>query len=148
MEPIPATHTLVFQSEWNTEGDKQDWAPNSQYLLEEGAPIAGILTGTAAGVDPTLTRTGLNISTSSETIIEFAIRKESSDTSRIDLFWADDGGSFGGPRYTAISSAAFQADDEFKVVRISLLGPLQRPDHGHPPRSLRRCTWRWKGFLI
>jgi len=25
VEPIPATHTLVFQSEWNTEGDKQGW---------------------------------------------------------------------------------------------------------------------------
>ncbi|MEX1049521.1 MAG: autotransporter-associated beta strand repeat-containing protein [Akkermansiaceae bacterium] len=121
--PIPGTHTEVFSSDWNTDGDTESWTTNG-FTLESGAPISGILTGVADNGDPQLIRTGLSVASSSDTIIEFRIKKESSDDSRIDLFWADDNPGISGARLVAINNPPYIAADDFHVVRITFSGQI------------------------
>jgi hypothetical protein len=121
--PIPATHTEVFSSNWDTNGDTESWTTNG-FTLEAGAPISGILTGVADNGDPQLNRSGLSLPSSSDTIIEFRIKKESSDDSRIDLFWADDNPGISGARVVAINNPPYIADDDFHVVRITFSGQI------------------------
>lgn len=118
---IPATHTQVFATEWNTDGSKEGWGAG-QFTLESGAPISGILTGTETGNDPTLNLGGKSIRTSSDTIIEFKIKKQTADASRIDLFWGDDNGGIGHVAPVRIGSPPFLHDDQFHVVRITFGG--------------------------
>lgn len=123
VDPIPETHTQAFATEWNGAGAMESWT-TTQVTLEAGAPVAGIMTGTTTGVDPNITRSGLVIPSSSDTIIEFRLKKQTADTSRIDLFWADDKGGFGGGRTVTITPPAFPADDAFHTVRITFSGQL------------------------
>ncbi len=119
---IPATHNLVFATEWNIDGNTEGWSPNGQFQLESGAPVGGILTGTESGNDPTLSLNGTSIPTSSDTIVEFKVKKQTADDSRIDLFWSDDNGGIGHVPPVRIDSPPFIPDDAFHVVRITFSG--------------------------
>lgn len=120
---IPGTHAQVFASEWNTDGDVESWTTN-QFNLEPGTPLSGMITGTASGTDPQLNRSGINLPTSADTIIEFSVRKEAADTTRMDLFWGDDNGGISGARVIPINVPPFVADDAFHVIRISFSGQI------------------------
>ncbi len=126
--PIPGSHTSIFASEWNTDGDTESWTANSQFTLSPGTPTGGQLTGTHGTVvtdtDPTLTRSGLNLLSSTDTIIEFNITKDIADTSRIDLFWANDAGGIAGIRSISIPQPTFPTDGLPHTVRITFSGQL------------------------
>ncbi len=124
--PIPGTHTSVFATEWNFDTVVELWTANSQYTLTAGTPTGGLLTGTqgAAVLDPNLTRSGLNFLSSSDTIIEFRITKDPLDTSRIDLFWADDAGGIGGPRVVSVPGASVPADGLPHTYRFTFSGQI------------------------
>jgi autotransporter-associated beta strand protein len=124
--PIPETHTSKFATEWDTPGDPESWIANAQYTLAIGTPTDGQLTGTqvAAQNDPNLTRSGLSILGSSDTIIEFRITKDPLDTSRIDLFWADDSGGIGGPRIISVPPASVPADGLPHTYRFTFSGQI------------------------
>lgn len=124
--PIPGSHTSIFATEWNTDGDTESWTANAQYTLSPSTPTGGLLTGTqgATDTDPTLTRSGLNLLSSPDTIIEFNITKDITDTSRIDLFWADDAGGIAGVRSLSITQPTFPADGLPHTVRITFSGQL------------------------
>lgn len=123
---IPAAYTLAQGWEWDTDGSLESWVvgANQAFVLESGTPIAGIVTGTSAlgtlgNADATFTSPITTIPTPYRVIVEIRIKKPSTDTSRIDLFWDDAAGSFGGPRVLAIQPEILGADDTFKVVRVT-----------------------------
>ncbi len=122
--PIPTTLTSAFQTEWNTDGATESWTAD-QITLDAGAPVSGILTGTITGNDPKLIRTGTNIGTGDGTIIEFSLKKEAGDTSRIDLFWTDDSGGFSTTNSFRIPAGEIPSDGEFHTVRITFSGQLE-----------------------
>ncbi len=124
--PIPGSHTSIFATEWNTDGDTESWTANAQYTLSPGTPTGGQLTGTqgATNTDPNLNRSGLNLLSSPDTIIEFNITKDIADTSRIDLFWADDAGGIAAVRSLSINQPNFPTDGLPHTVRITFSGQL------------------------
>jgi hypothetical protein len=116
---IPAAYSLAQGWEWNTDGALQSWTANTQFTLDAGTPIGGSVTGVSAGNDPTFTSPTFAVATPYRVIVEFRVKKETSDTSRIDLLWTDTAGGFGGPRLYTVQPATLAADDTFKTVRIS-----------------------------
>jgi fibronectin-binding autotransporter adhesin len=122
-DAVPATHSQVFAAEWNVDGNTESWT-TSQFDLEVGAPVGGVLTGTANNTDPQLIRGGLNLISSPDTIIEFRLKKQTADTSRTDLFWGDDNGGISGARLVSITPPTLVADDAFHVYRITFSGQI------------------------
>lgn len=116
---IPTAFALAQAWEWDTDGDLESWIVNAGFNLDAATPTGGSIKGTAATGDPNMTSPVTTISTAYRVIVEFRIKKESSDASRIDLFWDDASGGIAASRSCSISGATFGADDNFKVVRIT-----------------------------
>jgi autotransporter-associated beta strand protein len=117
---IPSAYTLAQAWNWDTDGNLESWAGNAGgFTLDAGTPIGGIITGTAASNDPNFTSPVTTIPTPYRVIIEMRIKKDVTDTTRIDLFWDDLIGGFGGGRTLTIPSTTFVPNGEFKTVRIS-----------------------------
>ncbi len=107
---------------WETDGDMEDWTAQ-QFDLEPGTPTNGTLTATATGNDPQwISPAALAIPASEEVIIEFRLRKESDDNTRIDFFWADGAGGFAAARRITVQANELPQDGEFHVVRFHLTG--------------------------
>ncbi len=124
--PIPGTHNSIFATEWNMDGNTESWAANTHFTLVSGTPTGGLLTGTQGetSTDPNLSRSGLSLLTSPDTIIEFNITKNIADTSRIDLFWGDDAGGINAVRSITINQPFFPTDGLPHTVRITFSGQL------------------------
>lgn len=122
---IPSAYSLVQSWDWDTPGNLESWTANANLTLEAGTPTidgagpSASVKGTSAGNDPNFTSPLTTIATPYRVVIEFRIRKESSDNSRIDLFWDDAAGGFAGARVATVSGATFAPDDSFKIVRFT-----------------------------
>jgi len=125
---IPAAFSLVPSGtwNWNTNANLEGWTAgaNNAFVLDPGTPVGGFVKGTsAAGAgnngDASFTSPITTIATPYRVIVEFRIKKEATDTSRIDLFWDDAVGGFGGPRLLAIPPASISADGTYKTIRVT-----------------------------
>lgn len=97
---IPTDYEISYEVNWNTDGNTEGWTTNGQFTLDAGTPIAGLISGvsTPTGGDPNISSNGLAIATSDTIIVEVALTKAVTDTSRIDLFWGDINGGISGDR--------------------------------------------------
>jgi autotransporter-associated beta strand protein len=121
---IPAAFTLAQAWEWDSPGNLESWTANAGLTLEDGTPTDdgggnGSVKGTAATTDPTFTSPITTIATPYRVIIEMRIKKESTDETRMDLFWDDLVGGFAAARVFAIPASTLDPDDSFKTVRIT-----------------------------
>ena len=125
---IPSGFNLVPSWEWNSAGVLESWTANADLTLEVGTPTIdevgppanGSVKGTAAGIDPLITSPVTTIATPYRVIIEMRVKKEASDTTRMDLFWDDAAGGIGTPgKSVSIPAATLVPDDTFKIVRIT-----------------------------
>jgi hypothetical protein len=118
-EPHPAGFAVARAWYWDIDGDKEGWSSNSHLELEAGSPIGGLIRGSSAGNDPQwVSPVDLGVLAVPEVISEFRFRKESSDPTRLDLFWADDNDGFSADRRTTIDANDLPRDGEFHVVRL------------------------------
>lgn len=118
---------------WDIDGDQEGWTvgENGHLELVLGAPINGFISGTSNDSDPQwISPEDLNIPVTEHMIIEFRIRRDREDSSRLDLFWADVNGAFAGIRRTTIPADDLPRDGQFHVVRIhytnTIVGELRR----------------------
>ncbi|NJR42075.1 MAG: hypothetical protein HC767_04920 [Akkermansiaceae bacterium] len=129
--PIPSTHNQVFNTEWNTDDNKESWTANNQFTFAAGTPTGGVLTGTVTptGNDPNISLNfGANlVPTSPNTIIEFRIQKQTTDNSRIDIFWADNNGGINAARMVTINPPSTTTDGAFHTYRITFDGQIAGP---------------------
>ena len=121
---IPEAFSLAQAWDWDSVGILDGWTANSNLTLESGSPTIdsgtnGSVKGQAAGIDPNFSSPSTTIATPYRVIIEMRVKKQTSDTTRMDLFWDDALGGFGGGRTFTISAATFAPDDSFKTVRIT-----------------------------
>lgn len=127
VDAIPTSYALAQGWEWNQEADLEAWTASANLTLDSGTPsiddlgppALGSVKGTASGNDPTFTSPLTTIATPYRVIIEMRVRKEASDSTRLDLFWDDSLGGFGGSRVVSIPAATVAPDDTFKVIRIT-----------------------------
>ena len=125
---VGSPFTLAVEWNWNTDGDTEGWAPNGDLALEAGTPTGGIIKATSTGVDSMWMKGGpLNISPTDQVIVEYRIKKQSEDNTRMDLFWGDGNGGISGARVTSIQANQLPQDGEFHVVRIHYLGTIAPP---------------------
>lgn len=78
---IPTAFALAQAWEWDTDGDLESWTVNAGFNLDAATPTGGSIKGTAATGDPNMTSPVTTISTAYRVIVEFRIKKESSDAS-------------------------------------------------------------------
>jgi autotransporter-associated beta strand protein len=125
---IPAAFNLAQGWEWNDAGVLESWTANTDLTLEVGTPTIdevgppanGSVKGTAAAIDPVFGSPITTIATPYRVIIEMRVKKEASDTTRMDLFWDDAAGGIGTPgKSVSIPAATLAPDDTFKIVRIT-----------------------------
>lgn len=119
IDPQPAGFTVARAWHWDIDGETEGWSGKSHLELEAGSPIRGIIRGSATGSDPQwISPANLDVPAVPEVVIEFRVRKESADPTRIDLFWADDDGGFSSARQTTIEADDLPRDDGFHVIRL------------------------------
>ncbi len=120
---IPSSYTRVFSTEWNTAGNIESWT-TSDFNLAPSTPTGGELMGTVSSADPQLNLSGLSLVTSKNTIIEFRLKKQSTDNSRIDLFWGDANGGISGARAVTIGTSSIPVDGALHTYRITFSGQI------------------------
>lgn len=126
--PVGSLFTLAVEWNWNTDGDTEGWSPNGDLSLDAGTPTGGIIKATSTGVDPMWMKGGpLNISPTDQVIVEYRIKKQIDDNTRMDLFWGDGNGGISGARVTTIQANQLPQDGEFHVVRIHYVGTIAPP---------------------
>lgn len=126
VEEVPADFFLNRAWNWDTDGDMEGWTPSDHLLLDAGAPVGGLISGVSGDVDPQWTSpASLGIPATEEMIIEFRIRKDAIDATRMDLFWADVNGGFAGTRSASLEANELPIDGEFHVVRIHFTNAIQ-----------------------
>ena len=119
VDPPNLVNLYTSLGEWNTEGDQEGWGvANINSLSVSG----GLFSGLTSGNDPQFVLAGLALDSSSDdfAIVEIRLRKEESETSRVDLFWGDDAGGFSGDRKAAVASGAWPGDGDFHVVQFPI----------------------------
>ncbi len=124
---IPAAFNLAQGWEWNDAGVPESWTASTDLTLELGTPTIdevgppanGSVKGTAAGIDPVFGSPVTTIATPYRVMIEMRVKKQASDTTRMDLFWDDAAGGFGAPRVFSILATTLVPDETFKIVRIT-----------------------------
>jgi hypothetical protein len=127
-DAVPAGYNLLREWHWRTDGDQEGWAANAGFQLAAGTPTNSSICGTATNNDPIWTSPGsLNLTPAEPAIIEYRVRKQSTDTTRMDLFWSDASGGFGGGRVTTVQANALPQDDQFHVVRLQYYGKITPP---------------------
>lgn len=123
INPTVLINKFTSLGEWNTPSDFENWATNGQV----GSQLvgSGFLSGTSTGNDPQVTLSGINLDTDNgeNQILEMRLRRQSSETGRIDFFWSDASGGFGSPRRAVITDNTWPTDDEFHIFQIPL-GPF------------------------
>jgi hypothetical protein len=127
-EDPPVNFFLARSWHWDIDGDTEGWIAggNGHLSLVPGTPVGGLISGTSTDVDPQwLSPASLGIMATEEMIIEFRIRKESADGTRLDLLWADSTGGFGGARMQTIPADTLPRDGEFHVVRMNFSHAIQ-----------------------
>lgn len=120
IDPTDLINKYTSLGEWNTPDDFEGWTTN--VLVTSPVVGSGLLSGTSSGNDPQVALAGLTLDTDNgeNQIIEMRIRRQSNDTGRIDLFWADASGGFGGPRRAIIPANTWPTDGEFHIVQFPL----------------------------
>jgi len=124
----PAGFLLARAWHWEMDGDTEGWAAggNGHLLLDPQTPVGGHVSGTSTDVDPQwLSPDNLGIMATEEMIIEFRIRKEIEDGTRMDLLWRDSTGNFGAGRLQSIPADALPRDGGFHVVRVHFSHSIQ-----------------------
>ena len=119
VDPPNLVNLYTSLGEWNAEGDQEGWGvANINSLSVSG----GLFSGLTSGNDPQFILGGLALDSSTDdfAIVEIRLRKEESETSRVDLFWGDGAGGFSGDRKTAVASGAWPGDGDFHVVQFPI----------------------------
>jgi hypothetical protein len=121
VDPAQTVTNFTSLGEWNTDGDLEGWVFNN---ISSVSASGGELSGATIGNDPQLILNNLDLNTESDgfDVVEIRLRKEGGDTSRVDLFWADDNGNISAARRSALPAGQWPADGEFHVLQIPLSG--------------------------
>lgn len=120
IDPPTLINKFVSLGEWNTPDDFESWTTNAQ--VSSPSVGSGLLSGTSSGNDPQVILANIDLDTDNgeNQIIEMRLRRQASETGRIDLFWSDEAGGYGGPRRTIIPDNAWPTDGEFHIVQFPL----------------------------
>ncbi len=125
---VPDGYALVREWHWNANGNLEGWTANTQLALAAGAPTGGIVFATSTDIDPMwFSPAALGLANTLQALIEFRVRKDPSDTTRMDLFWSDANGGFSGSRVTTLQAGALPLDGQFHVVRLQYAGLIAAP---------------------
>ncbi|YCM45980.1 putative Ig domain-containing protein [Verrucomicrobiaceae bacterium 227] len=119
VDPVELVNAYTSLGEWNVDGDQESWiASNIDSLAVAGGEFSGLTNGN----DPQFIRNGLTLdsTTGDFQIVEVRLRKESSDNSRIDLFWGDSNGGFSADRKATLPLDQWPADGQFHVLQFPL----------------------------
>jgi hypothetical protein len=119
VDPPNLVNLYTSLGDWNAEGDQEGWGvANINSLSVSG----GLFSGLTSGNDPQFVLGGLALDSSTDdfAIVEIRLRKEESETSRVDLFWGDGAGGFSGERKAAVASGAWPGDGDFHVVQFPI----------------------------
>jgi hypothetical protein len=119
VDPPNLVNLYTSLGDWNAEGDQEGWGvANINSLSVSG----GLFSGLTSGNDPQFVLGGLALDSSTDdfAIVEIRLRKEESETSRVDLFWGDGAGGFSGDRKAAVASGAWPGDGDFHVVQFPI----------------------------
>ena len=119
LDPAETLNTYTSLGEWTNDGDQEGWVVSNINSLDvSGGEFSGLTTGN----DPQFILNGLTLdsTTGDFEIVEIRLRKESADTSRIDLFWADDNGNISALRKATLAVDQWPADGQFHILQIPL----------------------------
>ena len=119
VDPPNLVNLYTSLGEWNAEGDQEGWGvANINSLSVSG----GLFSGLTSGNDPQFILGGLALDSSTDdfAIVEIRLRKEESETSRVNLFWGDGAGGFSRDRKTTVASGAWPGDGDFHVVQFPI----------------------------
>jgi len=119
VDPPKLLNLYTSLGEWNAEGNQEEWGvANINSLSVSG----GLFSGLSTGNDPQFILGGLSIDSSTDNfaIVEIRLRKEESETSRVDLFWGDDAGGFSGDRRASVAAGIWPDDGDFHVVQFPI----------------------------
>lgn len=110
----------VSLAEFNNEGDLEGWSVNTDYFNPTVAN--GVFSAVASGPDAIIFKGNLNIETVSGdyNILEIRLKREETDTSRIDIFIQDGLGGFAESSKLTIGGNQMPPDGEFHVIQFDL----------------------------
>ena len=119
LDPTETLNSFTSLGEWNTDGNQEGWSVSSINSLNVSG---GGFSGLTSGNDPQfiLRNLALDSTTDDFDFVEIRLRKESSDTSRLDFFWADDNGNVSPLRKAVLPAGQWPADGQFHILQIPL----------------------------
>lgn len=119
VDPGQTINLFTSLAEFNTDDDQEGW---NGVNIAPTSVAGGNLTGVTTGRDPQFTNTTLSIDTTvtNSDIVELRLRRETGDSSRIDLFWGDNNGGFAATRRTSLPETALPNDGQFHIVQYPI----------------------------
>lgn len=120
IDPVDLINKFTSLGEWNTPGDFENWTTNA--AVSSLSIGSGLLSGTSTGNDPQALLAGINLDTDNgeNQIIEMRLRRQANDTDRMDIFWSDAAGGYGGPRRAILPDNTWPTDGDFHIVQFPL----------------------------
>ena len=119
VDPAQALTSYRSLGEWNNDGDQEGWIIRN---VSSPSVAGGKFSGVTVGNDPRVTLNNLSLDTTTGNfdVVEIRFRRESNDTSRVDLFWADDNGNISPDRRAFLPAGQWPSDDQFHLLQIPL----------------------------